>query len=99
MHSTLGWFKAINAHDRRWLLFYVAPSARSMMAWARPTVPWSKFTHLRCRLLKTSIPARADVYCRFRESASAIEGNPDTFWDIELRHTNAGWLIDNYGQG
>jgi len=61
LHSTLGWFKAINARRRSRLLFYVAPGARSMMAWAQPTVAWSKFT--------------------------------------DLRHTNAGWLIDNYGQG
>jgi hypothetical protein len=32
-------------------------------------------------------------------SASPVEGNPDTFWDVELHHAKIGWLIDNYGQG
>jgi hypothetical protein len=27
------------------------------------------------------------------------EGNPDNFWDVYLRHTKIGWLIDGYGQG
>jgi hypothetical protein len=70
-----------------------------MMQWARPSVPWPKFTHLRCRRLKTSTQSRADMYCSFRESASPVEGNPDRFWDVELRRTSGGWLIDNYGQG
>jgi len=94
-----GWFKAINAHDRRQLLFYVAPTARYVMAWAQPRVAWSKFTHLRCQRLKTSTRRRATVSCTFHESASPVEGNPDTFWDVELRHAKIGWLIDNYGQG
>jgi hypothetical protein len=41
----------------------------------------------------------ADVFCSFLESASPVEGNPDTFWDVELQRTSRGWLIDNYGQG
>jgi hypothetical protein len=99
LNSTLGWFEAINAHDRRRLLFYVAPSARDMMGWARPSVSWSRFTQLRCRRLTTSTRSRAEVYCTFHESASPTEGNPDSFWNVELRRTDAGWLIDNYGQG
>jgi hypothetical protein len=99
LHSTIGWFDAINAHDRRQLLFYVAPSAKYMMAWARPGVSWSKFTHLRCRRLKTSSRSHANVSCSFHESASPVEGNPDNFWVVEVRHASAGWLIDNYGQG
>jgi hypothetical protein len=68
------------------------------MSWARPSVRWSKFTRLRCRTSKTSTRSHANVLCTFHESASPVEGNPDTFWDIDLRHTNSGWMIDNYGQ-
>lgn len=100
LNSTQGWFKAINAHNRRQLLFYVAPRAREQMGWARPTVPWSKFTDLRCQLRHSPAKSRqADVRCTFQESASPTEGNPDTFWDVELTHTRTGWLIDNYGTG
>jgi lipocalin len=40
----------------------------------------------------------AVVKCTFHESQSPSEGNPDTFWSIELRHYRGRWLIDNYGQ-
>lgn len=69
------------------------------MGWAKPGLAWSKFTHLRCRLLPSSTRHRAIVYCSFHESASPTEGNPDSFWDVYLRHTRNGWLIDSYGQG
>ena len=39
--STLGWFAAINAHNRQRLLSYVAPSAEDQMGWARPNKSWS----------------------------------------------------------
>ena len=100
LHSTLGWFTAINAHNRHRLLFYVAPSARDQMGWARATVPWRKFADLRCQLRHSPTKSTlADVRCTFHESASPTEGNPDTFWDVELRHMRAGWLVDSYGQG
>ena len=97
--SSRGWFQAINAHDRRRLLFYVAPSATDPMGWAQPNAAWSKFTHLRCRPLPKSNQRHAIVYCAFHESASPTEGNPDSFWDVYLRHTSEGWLITGYGQG
>jgi hypothetical protein len=99
LSSTLGWFKAINAHDRRQLLFYVASSAQDQMGWAAPSVAWSKFTDLHCKTLKTSSGSRAEVLCTFHESASPSEGNPDTFWDVYLHHAGGGWLIYSYGQG
>ncbi len=99
LSSTLGWFKAINSHDRKKLLFYVAASAQDQIGWARPSSAWSKFTNLRCKTLKTSGQSSADVRCTFHESASPSEGNPDSFWDIYLRHTHSDWLIYSYGQG
>ncbi len=99
LSSTQGWFKAINAHDRRQLLFYVASSAQDQMGRARPSVAWSKFTDLHCKAPKTPSRTRADVRCTFHESASPSEGNPDSFWDIYLHHTSSGWLIYSYGQG
>lgn len=98
LDSTLGWFKAINSHNRRRLLSYVAPSARDQMGWARPLAAWPKFTDLHCRTRKGS-GRSADVRCSFHESAAPTEGNPDSFWDIYLRQTSSGWLIYNYGQG
>ena len=97
MQSTLGWFDAINAHDRRRLLSYVDPSAYSMMGWARPSDGWGTFTHLKCKPLGRT--PQAELECTFNESASSVEGNPDSFWDVYLQHTGRGWLIDNYGQG
>lgn len=41
---------------------------------------------------------RGDVKCTFHESPSRSEGNPDTFWSIDLRHRGRRWLIDNYRQ-
>ena len=100
LNSTLGWFKAINAHNRRELVSYVAPVDIDQMGWARPSAPWAKFTHLRCRTLAGSNHSHAQIYCAFDESGTpAEEGNPDTFWDVELLHTRDGWLIDSYGQG
>lgn len=53
---------------------------------------------------KTSWPSRATpmralVICKFHESASPVEGNADAFWNIQLQHRRAAWLIDSYGQG
>jgi hypothetical protein len=99
LNSTLGWFKAINSHDREKLLFYVAASAQDQMGWATPSAAWSKFTDLRCKTRKTSGQSSADVRCFFHESASPTEGNPDSFWDIYLRRTHSGWLVYSHGQG
>jgi hypothetical protein len=67
--------------------------------WARPSVAWSKFTDLHCKTLKTSSRSSAEVLCTFHESSSPSEGNPDSFWDVDLRHTSRGWLIYSYCQG
>ncbi len=96
--STLGWFKAINAHDRQRLLFYVAPSARNQLSWATPTASWSKFTDLHCRSVKTSTP-NASVMCAFHESSSPTEGNPSSRWGVQLHRFKRSWLIVNYGEG
>lgn len=96
--STLGWFKAINAHNRSKLLFYVAPSAQDQMGWARSSVAWSKFTDLRCTTRERS-SRNADLRCAFHESTSPTEGNPDNFWDVYLHRTRGAWLIYSYGQG
>ena len=70
------------------------------MGWAQqPSAAWSKFTNLHCKTRKTSGRSLADLRCTFRESASPTEGNPDSFWDVYLRHTKSGWLIYSYGQG
>jgi hypothetical protein len=99
LSSTRGWFEAINHHNRHRLLSYVAPGATDQMGWADPRTKWSTFTRLRCRLLPRSDRRHAVVYCSFRESRSPSEGNPDSFWDVFLRHTTSGWLITGYGQG
>ena len=97
--STLGWFKAINAHDRQRLLFYVAPSSRIQMGWARPSTSWSKFRELHCRSLKMSTASNAAFLCRFHESASPTEGNSVGFWVVQLHRFKGVWLIVGYGQG
>lgn len=99
LKSTLGWFQAINAHDRHRLLAYVALDARDQVGWARQSVQWSTFTRLHCKRVGNASPQQAVVDCTFVESASPTEGNPDSFWDVYLEHTSSGWLIDNYGQG
>jgi hypothetical protein len=98
VQSTHGWFKAINAHNRNRVLFYIAPSATEMIGWAQPARAWPKFTDLDCAALKTST-RRARVRCTFHElGPMSVVANRDTFWDVYLRHTQTRWLIDNYGQ-
>ena len=97
--STLGWFKATNAHDRQRLLFYVAPSARNQMGWATPTASWPKYTDLHCWTRGRSTSSRADLRCTFHESASPTGGNPWNFFDVYLRRFKRIWLIVSYGQG
>jgi hypothetical protein len=99
LSSTLGWFRAINAHDRKRLLFYVATSAQDQMGWATPSTAWSKFTNLRCQTRRTSGSSSADVRCTFHESAEPTDADTVSFWDIYLRRTHSDWLIDSYGQG
>lgn len=99
LRSTQGWFRAINAHNRYRLLFYVAPSARDQMGWALPSRAWPGFTALDCRRIKVRT-ANAHLRCTFHESGSlAVVGTRDTFWDVYLRHTHTGWLLDSYGTG
>jgi hypothetical protein len=98
LSSTLGWFQAINAHNRSKLLFYVAPSARDQMGWARPSVAWSKFTNLHCTT-RTASGSSSDQRCTFHESPSPSDAEIDTFWDVYLHRTRGNWLIYSYGQG
>lgn len=97
--STLGWFQAINAHNRQRLLYYVAVGERAEMAWAQSSKTWPKFSHLSCEKPKASGSRRATVRCTFHESASSTTGNPDTFWNVTLHDKSGAWLIDGYGQG
>lgn len=103
--STLGWFNAIDAHDRRQLLSHVAPDARDQMGWARPSAAWAKFTDLHCRRLVDPNAAHpsstsAHVRCTFHELGPlAVVGNRDNFWDVYLRRKSGAWLITSYGQG
>ena len=101
MGSTLGWFQAINKHDRQRLLRYVAPSAQGLMGWAQPSRQWARFTHLRCRHATNHGGGRqVRITCTFHELGPvAVVGNRDSFWDVYLEHTRSGWLIVNYGQG
>ena len=96
--STLGWFKATNAHDRQRLLFYVAPSARPQMGWAAPSRSWPKFTDLHCRSRGTQTSRNADLRCFFHASGSWA-GNPSSFFDVYLHRFKRTWLIVSYGQG
>lgn len=93
---TLAWFKAINDKNAKKPRSYFTPGARYMMDWG-PASSWSTFTKLQCQSLSMTA-TDAVVKCTFHESQSPSEGNPDTFWSIELRHYRGRWLIDNYGQ-
>jgi hypothetical protein len=100
--STLQWFAAINAHDPRRVQSDFSPD--SGQKWAPPDQPWSKFTHLHCRLVEPpgpGLPHPNDVRvsCTFHESTSPTEGNPVTSLDVYLHQSRSGWLIDGYGQG
>jgi hypothetical protein len=100
LKSTLGWFGAINAHDRRQLLSYVAPSAQDQMGWARPSVPWARFRDVHCLAAPNSSRRHPDLRCTFHEMGTAAEeGTPVSFWNVYLEHVGHGWLIDSYGQG
>lgn len=97
--STIGWFKAINAHDRKHLLYYVAAGARRQMGWAEPSHTGPKFTAVDCRCINVS-DTGAHLRCTFKESGSpSVVGNSDTFWDVYLRRTRGVWLIESCGQG
>lgn len=99
LSSTLGWFKAINAHDRKHLLYYVVSTATAQMGWAVPSRAWPKFKSLDCRSIKERATS-ARLRCTFSESGSpAVVGNPDAFWDVSLRRIRGAWLIEGYGQG
>jgi hypothetical protein len=67
-----------------------------MIGWG-PASRWSTFSKVHCETLSAT-RSRASVYCTFHESWSPSEGNPDTWWSIDLRHARRRWLIDNYGQ-
>lgn len=98
-NSALGWFQAINAHDRGRLLYYVAPSAREQMAWAQPSRAWPKFKALDCSRIRVSA-ARAHLRCNFKELGPlAVAGNRDSFWDLYLSRLKRAWMITGYGQG
>jgi hypothetical protein len=102
--AALGWFAAINAHNRPRALSYLGPYARRQLGWMRGNEPWGKWTNLHCRRLDVPTsellyPGDADVECTFHESAVAAEPNPQSFWDIYLYRSSSGWLIHDYGQG
>jgi hypothetical protein len=94
--TVLAWFAAINGKDARTARSYFAPDARYMMDWG-PVSGWPRFTKLHCKTLSRR-RAHAGVHCTFHESRSPSEGNPDTWWSIDLRRAGRRWLIENYGQ-
>ena len=93
------WFGSINAKDLQAAQDHFVPSARDQMDWGGgDTATWSTFTNVHCRSVWQTATA-ATVHCTFLESASPSEGNPDTYWTIDLVRSRSGqWLIDNYGQ-
>jgi hypothetical protein len=100
--ATLGWFAAINAHDRPKVDSYFTGAFG--LAWTAADKRWSRFTDLHCKRLKVPsavLPHAADVdiRCTFHESASPTEGNPDSFWDVYMQKDGRRWLVDSYGQG
>ena len=98
LQVTIGWFGAINAQDAPLARSYFTREERWQMDWSGPSSDWSSFTKLHCKTASRS-SRTAEVYCTFDESASPSEGNPDSFWDVDLTDTPRGWLIDGYGQG
>lgn len=99
LSSTHGWFEAINAHNHRRLLYYLSTEGQYQTSWARPSVAWPKFTHVRCARIRRAPSHQAHVRCTFHESASPVEGNPDSLLDFYLHRWQGAWLIDSYGQG
>lgn len=98
LRTVIGWFRAINAKEARKAKSYLAPSA--LAAWANwPTSTWSTFTHLHCKTLRgTRREASVTVKCTFHESDSRSEGNPDTWWAVDLHRSRHRWLIVSWGQ-
>jgi hypothetical protein len=101
LSATLGWFAAINAHDRPKVDSYFTGAD---LAWPAADKRWSKFTDLQCKRVRVpsaALPHAADVdiRCTFHESASPTEGNPDTMWDVYMQKDGRRWLVDSYGQG
>jgi hypothetical protein len=93
------WFFAINHKDLAGAEAAFLPADRSQMDWENgETSGWPTFSDLRCKLMSSS-SSQATVYCSFDESQAAAEGNPDTFWTVELSHSVGHWLITGYGQG
>lgn len=97
LQAALGWFAAVNAKDSQKAKTYFAVSARDMMDWG-PASEWSTFANIHCTT-SSATQTHALVRCTFDESSSPTEGNPDSWWSVELRRGQQGWLIDNYGQG
>jgi hypothetical protein len=96
LRTVIGWFRAINAKNASKTRSYLAPAARAQ--WGNwPTSTWSTFTHLHCKALDTT-RKMASVKCTFHESYSPSEGNPDTWWRIDLRRPRRRWLIESWGQ-
>ena len=100
VQTAYAWFKSVNRKDFSAAVAYFEPTARDKMDWASgDTSGWPSFSHLRCSLVSET-DSDAQVQCTFRESQAADEGNPDSFWGIDMhRLGNGPWLIDNYGQG
>jgi hypothetical protein len=100
VQTAYGWFKSVNEKDYSAAVAYFEPTARDMMDWGDGnTSGWPSFSHLHCGLVSETA-TDAQVQCTFTESQAVDEGNPDSFWGIDMhRLGNGSWLIDNYGQG
>jgi hypothetical protein len=98
LHAALAWFAAVNAKEAQKAILYFAPQARDQMRlWGR-AAGWLTFANVHCK--NTSVSGvHAVLRCTFKESACPAACQPDSFWDIYLRHLDPGWRIESYGQG
>jgi hypothetical protein len=94
------WFAAIDSKNRTATTAAFLPADRDQVDWDRGNpADWSTFTSVACKQ-QSEQAARATVLCIFSESMSSSEGNPDTFWSIDMQQQSDGrWLITGYGQG
>jgi hypothetical protein len=97
--TALAWFHAIDTDNASAARSFFVPGDRQQMAWMNePGSNLPKFSGIRCRPERNPAGGTA-VRCTFKESSAPLEGNPDTFWSVDLQRASGGrWLIDNYGQ-
>ena len=103
VETALAWFSAINERNVHLAKSYFVPAEAGQTAWVKGyKSTGTPFTDVHCRLQAGGAPYGpndANAYCTFREAPSPDEGQPDSFWTVNLvRQKNGRWLISNYGQ-